>query len=154
ALEIERARFIDRKNLYRPLLPLRQSGPKPPFFLVAGGFGGEAELLVYARLTRFLDHRRPFYGLRARGVDDLVDPHKTVEAMAAEHIGEIRQIQPCGPYFIGGSCSGGVVALEIARQLHQRGEAVASLILVDSSFPRWFGYLWYVLRQFWKSELW
>jgi nonribosomal peptide synthetase DhbF len=154
AREIERARFIDGESPYRPLLPLRQSGSEPPFFLVAGGFGGEAELLVYARLTRFLDHRRPFYGLRARGVDDLIDPHKTVEAMAAEDIGEIRQIQPRGPYFIGGSCSGGVVALEIARQLHQRGEAVASLILIDSGFPRWFGYLGYVLRQFWKSELW
>src|SRR5262249_58586943 len=94
-----------RREPFAPLVPLRPGGSKPPFFLVTGGFGGEAELLVYARLARYLDSRRPFYGLRARGVDELVEPHQTVEQMAAEHVGEIRTVQPQGPYFIRGSCA-------------------------------------------------
>src|SRR5262249_21310663 len=125
-------------------------GSKPPFFLVAGGVGGEAELIVYAGLVRYLDSQQPFYGLRARGVDDLVDPHETVEQMAAEHLAEIRSVQPHGPYFIGGGCAGGVVAFEIAQQLRTQGEPVAALILIDSGFPRRSSYLWNGLLDFWS----
>ncbi|MGZ5330870.1 MAG: amino acid adenylation domain-containing protein [Solirubrobacterales bacterium] len=118
-----------------PLVPIRADGELPPLFLVAGGMGGEQELLVYARLARYLNPGQPFYGLRARGVDDLVEPHESVEAMAAEHLEEIRKVQPRGPYFISGSCVGGVVAFELAQQLRAGGEQVATLVLIDSNYP-------------------
>jgi thioesterase domain-containing protein/acyl carrier protein len=118
-----------------PLVPIRPEGDLPPLFLVAGGMGGEQELLVYARLTRYLDPAQPFYGLRARGVDDLVEPHESVEAMATEYLNEIRRIQPRGPYFISGGCVGGVVAFELAQQLRAAGEEVATLVLIDSNYP-------------------
>jgi amino acid adenylation domain-containing protein len=118
-----------------PLVPIRPEGELPPLFLVAGGMGGEQELLVYARLTRYLDPDQPFYGLRARGVDDLVEPHESVQAMAAEHLEEIRKVQPRGPYYISGSCVGGVVAFELAQQLRAAGEEVPILILIDSNYP-------------------
>jgi thioesterase domain-containing protein len=152
AREIERVRAAAdqrRRANYPPLIPLRPHGSKPPFFLVAGGFGGEAELIIYAGLTRYLDSRRPFYGLRIRGVDDVVEPHESVEAMAAEHVAEIRRVQPHGPYFIGGSCVGGVVALEIAQQLHAQGETIGSLILVDSRYPSWSWLCKYLLWRIW-----
>jgi len=142
-----------RRMQFPPLVPLRPGGSKPPFFLVAGGFGGEAELLVYARLARHLDSQRPFYGLRARGVDELVEPHETVEQMAAEHVREIRAVQPHGPYFIGGSCVGGVVAFEIAQQLRARGETIGSLVLIDSQFPTWLRTLRIQLRNFWRNAM-
>jgi thioesterase domain-containing protein len=97
--------------------------------------GGEQELLVYARLTRHLDPEQPFYGLRARGVDDLVEPHESVEAMATEYLNEIREIQPHGPYYLSGGCVGGVVAYELAQQLRAAGEEVATLVLIDSNYP-------------------
>ena len=122
-------------TMHPPLVPIRPEGQLPPLFLVAGGMGGEQELLVYARLTRYLDPEQPFYGLRARGVDDLVEPHESVQAMAAEHLEEIRKVQPRGPYFISGSCVGGVVAFELAQQLRAAGEEVPILILIDSNFP-------------------
>ena len=137
---------------YPPLVPLRPGGRRSPFFLAAGGFGGEAELLVYAKLARRLDHDLPIYGLRARGVDELVEPHESVEAMAAEHLACIRQIQPSGPYFIGGSCVGGIVALEIAQQLCAAGEEVARLIVIDSQFPSRSGLARYGLHV-WRDEL-
>jgi aspartate racemase len=135
------------------LVPLRPGGNKPPFFLVAGGYGGEPELLVYAKLARYLDSQRPFYGLRARGVDELVEPHETVEQMAAEHVRAIRTIQPQGPYFIGGSCVGGVVALEIAQQLRVQGQPIGSLVLVDSHFPTWQRMLRNRLRHLWHNAV-
>jgi thioesterase domain-containing protein len=73
--------------------------------------------------------------------------------MATEHVAEIRRVQPHGPYFIGGSCIGGVVAFEIAQQLCAQGEAIGSLILIDSQFPsrRWL--LRYVFGELWRSEV-
>ena len=123
------------ETLHPPLVPIRPEGELPPLFLVAGGMGGEQELLVYARLTRYLNPGQPFYGLRARGVDDLVEPHESVEAMATEHLKEIRKVQPRGPYYISGSCVGGVVAFELAQQLRAAGEEVRLLVLIDSNYP-------------------
>jgi amino acid adenylation domain-containing protein len=125
----------EQPTRHPPLVPIRPEGALPPLFLVAGGMGGEQELLVYARLTRYLDPQQPFYGLRARGVDDLVEPHESVEAMAAEYLEEIRRIQPHGPYYLSGGCVGGVVAFELAQQLRAAGEEVATLVLIDSNYP-------------------
>ncbi len=143
---------IDQLRLYAPVqpaayplvVPLRREGGRKPFFLVAGGFGGEAELLVYAKLAEHLRHG-PFYGLRIRGVDDLVEPGASVEAIAAEQVAEIRKLQPKGPYLIGGACIGGVVAFEIAQQLRRQGEEIAMLVLVDSRYPSWSWYWRYVI---------
>lgn len=155
AQEIEQLRAAATQGppaRYPLVVPLRARGQQSPFFLVAGGFGGEAELLVYARLVRYLSDRQPFYGLRIRGVDDLVEPHESVEALAAEHLQEIRRVQPHGPYFIGGSCVGGVVALEIAQQLRAQGEQVPLLMLVDSRFPSWASLLKNRVLEFWRGD--
>jgi amino acid adenylation domain-containing protein len=120
---------------YSPLVPIKPAGALPPLFLVVGGMGGEQELLVYAKLARHLDACQPLFGLRARGVDQLVEPHETVEAMAAEYLQEIRKVQPHGPYYVSGSCVGGVVAYELAQQLRSAGEEVALLLLIDSHYP-------------------
>ena len=56
--------------------------------------------------------------------------------MAAHYIEEIRTLQPEGPYFIGGHCIGGLIAFEMAQQLHRQGERVGLLALFDSYAPR------------------
>jgi amino acid adenylation domain-containing protein len=132
--QVERAR--EQTSVGRSLLvPMRSNGDLPPLFLVAGGMGGDQELLVYVSLARHLAPDQPFYGLRARGVDDLVEPHESVEAMAAEHLEEIRKVQPRGPYYLSGSCVGGVVAYELAQQLRAAGEEIPVLVLIDSNYP-------------------
>jgi thioesterase domain-containing protein/acyl carrier protein len=120
---------------YPPLVLIKPGGDLPPLFFVAGGMGGEQELLVYARFARHLDQRQPFYGLRARGVDQLVEPHESVEAMATEYVEEIRKVQSHGPYYLSGGCVGGVVAFELAQQLRVAGEDIALLVLIDSHYP-------------------
>jgi thioesterase domain-containing protein len=85
-------------------------------------------------------------------VDELVEPHQTVELMAAEYVREIRTIQPRGPYFIGGACVGGVVALEIAQQFCAQGESIGLLVLVDSHFPTWLGMLRNRLHNLWRDH--
>jgi len=73
--------------------------------------------------------------------------------MAAHYLDEIRAVQPEGPYFLGGVCSGGTVAFEMAQQLHARGQDVALLALVETPRPRvpglssYFDSTAYVLRH-------
>jgi thioesterase domain-containing protein len=153
AIEAElTARFGGSKR-YEALVPLKPGGDRPPFFLVAGGVGGENELIVYAGLARYMDARRPFFGLRARGVDELVEPHKNVEQMAANYNREIRRVQPEGPYTIGGACVGGVVALEMAQQLRRAHQEVRTLVLIDSFIPRWSRFMRNELVNLWSNRL-
>jgi thioesterase domain-containing protein len=51
--------------------------------------------------------------------------------IAAYHIQTIREIQPEGPYYLGGWSAGGLVAFEVAQQLTKQGQEVPLLVLFD-----------------------
>ncbi len=111
------------------LVPMQVQGSNPPFFC-AHGAGGN--ILIYRDLARHLGPDQPFYGLQSRGLDGLQPFHVRIEDMAAHYIEEIRQVQPCGPYYLGGYCMGGTIALEMAQQLHAQGETVALLAFFET----------------------
>ncbi|KDB53387.1 hypothetical protein X805_09720 [Sphaerotilus natans subsp. natans DSM 6575] len=114
------------------LVPLSSRGPGLPLHCVPGA--GGYPLYLHA-LARELGDDRPVFGLQATGLDGRTPPHATVEAAAAHHLGAIRQVQPRGPYLLGGHSFGGKVAFEMARQLRQAGEAVAGVVLLDVTAP-------------------
>jgi thioesterase domain-containing protein len=115
----------------RALVPLRSGGSGTPFFCVhpAGG-----NVLCYAELARVVGPDRLFYGLQSLGLSGR-EPQETVEEMAASYLAEVRAVQPHGPYLLGGWSLGGVVAYEMARRLHESGEEVALLVLIDAVVP-------------------
>ncbi len=115
------------------LVPIQAGGSQPPFFCVHGGGGA---LLHFRDLVRHLGPDQPFYGLQPQGIDGRQEPLRRVEAMASLYINEIRALQPDGPYYLGGHCFGGLVALEIAQQFHAQGQQVGLLVLIDTSSPR------------------
>jgi thioesterase domain-containing protein len=55
--------------------------------------------------------------------------------MAARYVGELRAVQPRGPYRLAGWSMGGIVAYEMARQLDAAGEATDVLAVIDSASP-------------------
>ncbi|WP_353473838.1 beta-ketoacyl synthase N-terminal-like domain-containing protein [Salipiger sp. H15] len=116
------------------LVPMHdgEGGPRRPFFLVAGMFGN---VLNLRHLAHLLGADRPFYGLQAKGLYGGEAPHETIEAAAADYIAEMRQVQPEGPYMVGGFSGGGITAFEIARQLEAMGEEVALCVLLDTPLP-------------------
>jgi thioesterase domain-containing protein len=114
---------------WSPLVPIRAEGSRPPLFCVHG-IGGN--VLNFERLGRYLPPEQPVYGLQAYGVDS-GQPHTSIEAMARSYIEAMCRVQPSGPYLIAGYSAGGVVAFEIARQLHSMGEPVALLVLLDAA---------------------
>ena len=54
--------------------------------------------------------------------------------MATAYLAEIREVQPEGPYMLGGYSGGGLVAFEMAQQLTAAGEKIALLVMFDT-FP-------------------
>ncbi|MCR8549104.1 SDR family NAD(P)-dependent oxidoreductase [Salipiger sp. P9] len=109
-----------------------EGGPRTPFFLVAGMFGN---VLNLRHLAHLLGADRPFYGLQAKGLYGGEDPHQSIQDAARDYIAEMRQVQPEGPYMVGGFSGGGITAFEIARQLEVAGEEVALCVLLDTPLP-------------------
>jgi FkbH-like protein len=110
------------------LVPLRETGSRPPFFSVHG-VGGN--VLSQRTLALNLPPDQPFWSIQARGLDgSTVD--EDLRETAALYIQEIKAIQPHGPYFIGGGSAGGLFAYEMAQQLTGSGGEVGLLALGDT----------------------
>jgi amino acid adenylation domain-containing protein len=61
----------------------------------------------------------------------------SAQAIARCMVKKILQIQPAGPFVIGGMCLGGILAYEIASQIRAAGHEVSLLVMVDASNPRY-----------------
>jgi thioesterase domain-containing protein/NAD(P)-dependent dehydrogenase (short-subunit alcohol dehydrogenase family)/acyl carrier protein len=116
---------------FRHVVPMH-AGPvagRTPLFVVAGMFGN---VLNLSHLAHLLGEERPFYALQARGLYGDVAPHESFEEAAADYLEELVQVQPHGPYLLGGFSGGGLIAYEMARQLLARGERVLAVLMLDT----------------------
>lgn len=120
---------------FKHIVPMHdgEGGRKSPFFLVAGMFGN---VLNLRHLAQLLGEDRPFYGLQARGLYGDETPHSSIKEAARDYIAEMKQVQPHGPYFVGGFSGGGITAYEIAHQLEAMGDTVALVVLLDTPLPQ------------------
>src|SRR5260370_1063395 len=59
-------------------------------------------------------------------------PLKSIPAMASHYLREMREVQPAGPYLLGGHSLGGMIAFEMACQLREHGEQVDLVALLDA----------------------
>lgn len=121
-----------RESLSRPVVPVQAGDGRPPFFFFHGDV--ESGGFFCRRLARALGPEVTMYAVQPHGLNGAALP-ESVEEMAAERLRAIVEIQPAGPYHVGGFCGGGIVAYELARQLHARGEQVAPLLLIDARPP-------------------
>ena len=113
------------------LVPLQREGQAPPLFLLPGAIGS---VLYLQPLALALGEERPVFALPSPGLDGR-PPLSRVPQLAAHHLRALRRQQPQGPYHLAGHSSGGRVAYEMARQLEQQGETVASLVILDANAP-------------------
>jgi amino acid adenylation domain-containing protein len=120
----------NRTEFQSPLVALQREGSRKPFFLLHGDYEGGG--FYCRRLVSRLGEDQPFYALLPHGLDGGPIP-KSIEAMAADRLRVLLDYQPTGPYVLGGYCSGGLVAFEMARQLQERGLEVDRLLIIDAS---------------------
>ncbi len=112
------------------LVKLSTGGDRLPLFLMHSHGGN---ILEYEALAHRIGHELPLYALQARGLDGNIPEHLRIEEMASFYLREIRSVQPRGPYYLGGFCFGGFLALEAAQQLQAQGEPVAVVLMINSS---------------------
>jgi amino acid adenylation domain-containing protein len=114
------------------LVPIQPGGSKPPLFCLHLALG---HVLFYRDLAQRLGLDQPVYGFQPQGFDGSLPCHTRIEEMACHYIKEMRALQPEGPYYLAGSSSGGLIAFEMAQQLHAQGQKVGLVALFDTYAP-------------------
>jgi amino acid adenylation domain-containing protein len=110
-----------------PALVTLQAGAHLPPLFIAHGIGGS--LLSFVELAAQLGPEQPVYGLQ---LPVSIDEHQAdLRTVAANYLGQVRAVQPSGPYHFAGHSSGGLVVFEMACQLTDQGESVGLLALLD-----------------------
>ncbi len=110
------------------LVPLVRAGSGRPFFFASV----EEPLARHGVWTLDCPVYAIAYAVPGKGLMKAT----TLEQYVSVHTAAIRSVQPHGPYRIAGYSFGGLVAVEIARQLRQSGEEIEMLFLLDPSEPR------------------
>jgi len=115
----------DPNSLKRPqVFGIQPHGFRPPFFCVGAG-------PLFRTLANSLGIDQPFLGVPLPDINALPAPY-CMEDIAAHCVQTLLQVQPEGPYFLGGWSDAGVMAYEMARQLRERGQTVALVVLFDA----------------------
>jgi pimeloyl-ACP methyl ester carboxylesterase len=148
------ARYIVEANneSASPLVPVQPKGSRQPLFFLHGDWAGGG--FYCGRVAQELGEDQPFFALPPwrSGKQSAT----TLEEMAAYHVAAIREHTPKGPYLIGGYCIGATVAMEMARQLVEKGEKVTHLLLIDPPLwgTPWLRAVWPVINQWGDFRKW
>jgi amino acid adenylation domain-containing protein len=140
-----------KHDSFKYLVQLKQGSQEATqvFMVHSGGL----QVLFYRDLARHIDGKFSLYGIQPVGHDGTEDPLDSIEAMSDRYLGEIRRIQPHGPYLLLGHCFGVAVAIEISKRLQDEGEAVPLLIAFDGEAPLPPGYVPPPPPSLWKLEV-
>jgi pimeloyl-ACP methyl ester carboxylesterase len=114
------------------MIGIHTAGRQRPLFVLNGL---TSNILPLLSVLRSLGADQPCYGLQPPGTGWASIGCTTLPQIAAHYIGEIKTVQPHGPYRLLGSSFGGLVAFEMALQLQKRGQAVEYLTMVDTIPP-------------------
>jgi len=123
----QRARAFFARNVAMP----PGEGRPCVFFFHGDQQGG----LPWFPVAAHLGADQPFYGMAPPGACGEAIPD-TLEGIASSYLARIREIQPAGPYLLGGHCNGAVAAFEVARMLLAQGERVLGALLIGPMLPR------------------
>jgi len=128
------------------LVPLQAEGSRDPVFWVHAAGG---HVVSFKKLARYLGNDQPSYALEGAEFGE-AGGNDRVETIAARYLDDILRMRPTGPFLLGGLSFGGLVAVEMARQLRAAGHAVPFLGLLDTHGP---GYGRWTLWRDWRFWL-
>jgi amino acid adenylation domain-containing protein len=111
------------------LVPIQPEGTRPPLYWLFGG-------ATVRPLAHALGDDQPFFGVALDHAEEQrLAKATSLAEFAAPLIAAIREAQPTGPYYLGGWCTAGILAYEVARQLMKDGAEVGLLVMVHSTNP-------------------
>lgn len=126
-------RTVIQKNIQElrtnPLIAIRAEGDHLPLFFIhtASGLAN-----AYLAIKPYIAAKVPLYGINNPRLEDPQHCFQNIEEMAQDYIKLMTQIQPTGSYRLAGWSFGGVVCIEIAKQLQQQGRSVEVIFLLDT----------------------
>lgn len=124
--------YLEHHQPVNDVVCLQQgNGQHTPLYLIHGQGGG---VLSYYDLVTQLGDEYTVYGIQAKGYDGEEDCLTTMEEMIDYYVSLIKQIQPAGPYRLGGWSLGGVLAHGVTEKLEQMGNQVEVLVMIDSTW--------------------
>ena len=119
----------EAKNIEGLILLRENQQANENLFFVHSGSGRAAE---YLKLVNHLDDTFNYWGINYEK-QNAAGAEASLEKLALEYVDKIRKVQPQGPYYISGWSLGGVIVLEMARQLELLQEDVRFLGLYDAT---------------------
>lgn len=126
-------RLNQNQDQWQVIVPIRETANAKPIFFIPGSGGN---ILYFQELSSALCSSYSVYGLQARGLDGVSNPHASIEAMATDYAQQIKLIQPLGPYSLVGHSIGGAVAFAMAAILQMQGNSISFLGLLDTPAPQ------------------
>ncbi|OLR91799.1 polyketide synthase [Actinokineospora bangkokensis] len=110
----------------KPLRVLQACDTGTPVFLFHPAGGPTS---VYRSLVQLMGPGVPVYGF------ERLDDVDTLEAKAERYLAMLREVQPEGPYRLGGWSFGGLLAYQLAQLLTAAGEQVEVVAMIDTILP-------------------
>jgi amino acid adenylation domain-containing protein len=126
----ETIRNVGVQGVGSPVVPIQRTGSKPPLFCI-GPLNGE--VLLFRNLALELGPDQPMFGLQPFGLNRVASAVVPIEDIAGHYIEQIKAMD-VGRYSLLGYSFGGLVAVEMARQL-AGDNFVPSVVLIDADYP-------------------
>jgi thioesterase domain-containing protein len=110
------------------LISVQPSGRQPPLFFLHDQHG----IVPFGtELADVLGPDQPLHLIHANGIDGRQPILPDLAGMVPAYVAEIHGARPFGPLVLGGLGSGCLLAIEIARELQERGRQVGPVILAN-----------------------
>ncbi|MCB9941402.1 MAG: AMP-binding protein [Planctomycetaceae bacterium] len=119
------------------IVPLQPNGNESPLFFVPAGHG---DLVAFEDIAHAIGRKQPVYALQPASAKQLKTFRQmSIYRLVSAYIAEIKKVQPHGPYLLSGYSAGGIIVVEIARELLRQGDEVGLLVIFDppSHVPFW-----------------
>jgi len=116
-------KHIGKRGLIVEVLPTEMKSTKP--FIWIG----------YTDFSKNLGLNQPVYTMPGGSWTPLHSTKNYIEAIASVIVDELLSVLQDEPYLIGGNCYEGLVAMEVAHQLKEKGKQVALLAIIDKPGP-------------------
>ena len=110
------------------IMPLPSSSGPEPLLFVHGAYGGNYQLRL---IGDELKSQWKIAGVRARGYIKDEEPHVSLSELVQDYLATAKDWFGKYPNVIAGNCAGGMIALQLAREIFDKPGARMTVIIID-----------------------
>ncbi|MBI3158387.1 MAG: AMP-binding protein [Chloroflexi bacterium] len=115
------------------VVPVQWGERRRPYLFFITPRRGDA--IAYSHIVQNLPPEQTIYSFNSWVFPQDVLRQMTIPELAAKYVARLVEIEPEGPYLLGGHSLAGIVAYEMALRLRQHGRQVALVFMFDTYGP-------------------